>query len=121
MSAGAAFATQFHVAYSSEILGSGTWAGIPYGCASLQLMNCMYGFIDVLDLIRKTENVESAGRIDLTSNLDNDRCCKRQRSKRKSYSPIVKLVSGSTFSMEQEILLSSPKFQRSPSSSGDIS
>lgn len=32
ISAGACFATQFHVAYSSIIAGAGMWAGVPYLC-----------------------------------------------------------------------------------------
>jgi hypothetical protein len=45
ISAGAYFATQFHIAYSSTIIGNGAVAGGPYLCAlgslTTALTNCM--------------------------------------------------------------------------------
>ncbi|CAD5110723.1 DgyrCDS95 [Dimorphilus gyrociliatus] len=80
ISAGAAMATQMHVAYSSETVGVGLMATPgPYYCAEGNLftaLNTCMGFpngIYVEDCITETENFAREGRIDPTSNLRNDK------------------------------------------------
>lgn len=71
ISAGAAFATQMQVAYSSVISGSATWAGVPYLCFSHNMYGCMTmpSYVSVDTLIADTDKFEADGEIDPVSNL----------------------------------------------------
>jgi len=74
ISAGAAFASQFHVAYSSLVKGLASFAGIPYYCAKgllyTALYTCMTDFnVNVDSLITKARDYSSSGDIDATANL----------------------------------------------------
>jgi len=74
ISSGGFMAVQFHVAYSSEIMGVGVFAGGPYYCAqgqlSLAFTNCMYGImLDVNKLISLTKDFEKKHYIDQLANL----------------------------------------------------
>ncbi|XP_021948980.1 uncharacterized protein LOC110846509 [Folsomia candida] len=75
LSSGGAMAMQYHVAFSSEVKGSGVIAGIPYGCARAGLTGanlCMYspsGTI-VANLIRLINDQSAAGNIDSPTNLN---------------------------------------------------
>jgi len=71
-------AVQFHVAYSSEMMGVGVYAGGPYYCAQGQLSNaftnCMYGImLDVNKLISLTKDFEKKYYIDHLANLTKSR------------------------------------------------
>jgi len=77
LSSGGFMAVQYHVAYSSEVMGSGTFAGGPYYCAQAQLSNaftqCMYGImLDVNKLISITKSLPHKD-IDDIVNLTNAR------------------------------------------------
>jgi len=77
LSAGAYFATQFQLAFSSSLIGSGSIAGGPYACAELSvikaLTTCMASpmLINVRNLVTLARRYESDGRIDSLSNLKN--------------------------------------------------
>ncbi|KZS13734.1 Uncharacterized protein APZ42_021099 [Daphnia magna] len=78
ISAGAAMATQFHVAFSADVNGVGIFAGIPYGCAKGSLavaLNCMSSpfLTSVPTLIDRTDGFAQDGTIDPTSNMSGDR------------------------------------------------
>ena len=76
LSAGAYFAVQMEVAYSSTCLGAGVIAGGPYYCSQGSLTrsasDCMllYDLIDIPTLVNYTETMANAGLIDPTSNLE---------------------------------------------------
>ena len=71
ISSGACFATQFHVAYSSIIMGMGSWAGTPFNCYTHWLLSCMNSpsIIDVDKLKDDTLAMGQAGEIDPTGNM----------------------------------------------------
>lgn len=78
ISAGAAFAVQFHVAFSSEVNGVGVVAGLVYHCAEGTLAGaemCMYDpYTIVVDrMINYADNSASEGKIDATSNIAGDK------------------------------------------------
>jgi len=79
LSSGAFFAVQFHVAYSSQVNGSGVIAGGPFYCAqnavSTAVSACMSApmLLDVNKLITLTNQFASEGKIDNTANLKNDK------------------------------------------------
>eukprot|EP01119_Soliformovum_irregulare_P003197 TRINITY_DN13534_c0_g1_i1.p1 TRINITY_DN13534_c0_g1~~TRINITY_DN13534_c0_g1_i1.p1 ORF type:complete len:336 (-),score=58.30 TRINITY_DN13534_c0_g1_i1:37-924(-) len=72
-------AVQYHVAYSSEIMGAGIIAGGPYWCANgnvevaLNACTIYPEYISVLELIAATEYAEGLESIDNTDNMWNDR------------------------------------------------
>ncbi|GAB6021354.1 hypothetical protein CHUAL_003962 [Chamberlinius hualienensis] len=75
ISAGAAFSVQFHVAYSSEVMGVGVVAGVPYYCAQNTLGGaelCMYSpyLTRVNELIQVTDDNAASNSVDDTSNLE---------------------------------------------------
>ncbi|CAF2806942.1 unnamed protein product [Rotaria sp. Silwood2] len=77
ISAGAAMAVQFHMAYSKEISGCGILAGPPYQCAGnvTGITKCMKGpveHISALGILLKLESYTSVGYIDSLSNIEND-------------------------------------------------
>jgi len=79
-SSGAAFAVQFHVAFSSVIVGAGILAGAPYHCAqgehSYVDTTCQKGDdppLDVALYIKVTHDRASLGLLDDPSNLKNSR------------------------------------------------
>lgn len=76
ISSGGYFAAQIHVAYSGTFKGAAVFAGGPYLCAEGSVSNgmnrCMTGLPNrpnVPDLVSKTNNLASAGKIDPLSNL----------------------------------------------------
>lgn len=78
ISAGAAMATIYHFAHSTEVFGVGMVAGIPYNCASGGLMAatmCMSfpNTINVNTLISQANTHAANNRIDPTINLRGDR------------------------------------------------
>ncbi|XP_037037869.1 uncharacterized protein LOC119075507 [Bradysia coprophila] len=78
ISAGAAMATQYHFAHSSEVFGVGMIAGLPYNCASGGLVAatmCMSlpNTVNVNNLISQANTHASNNMIDPTSNLRGDR------------------------------------------------
>lgn len=75
LSAGAFFAIQFHVAFSSELIGVGVFAGGPYYCAegsvSQAMVNCMYvPSTDISKLISEAKDFASKKYIDSLDNLN---------------------------------------------------
>eukprot|EP00730_Choanoeca_flexa_P013702 TRINITY_DN5607_c0_g2_i1.p1 TRINITY_DN5607_c0_g2~~TRINITY_DN5607_c0_g2_i1.p1 ORF type:complete len:340 (+),score=56.70 TRINITY_DN5607_c0_g2_i1:117-1136(+) len=79
VSAGAAFAIQFHVSYSKSIKGVGIIAGPPFYCAAgnidIALNNCMKdpSLIYVQNLIDATDYAFATGTIDDPANIANDK------------------------------------------------
>ena len=75
LSAGGAFAVQFHVGYSSAVSGAGSWAGLAELCFSAYSFNCMYapGLNNAGHLADKTRDIANDGRIDPVVNLEKDR------------------------------------------------
>eukprot|EP00095_Tigriopus_kingsejongensis_P003179 maker-scaffold91_size383040-snap-gene-1.32 protein:Tk03179 transcript:maker-scaffold91_size383040-snap-gene-1.32-mRNA-1 annotation:"hypothetical protein DAPPUDRAFT_194537" len=75
ISAGAYFATQFHVAYSEVIQGCGMWAGGPNLCYARDALLCMNTplIINVSLLTSDTDKIADMGDIDPTANMANDR------------------------------------------------
>eukprot|EP01133_Synstelium_polycarpum_P003864 gene3864-4468_t len=79
ISSGAYIAVQYHVAYSSEIVGAGVVAGGPYYCANGNVVtaqtSCMADpdLISLDELWAATEYAEATFTIDSTSNLANTR------------------------------------------------
>jgi len=75
LSAGAFMAVQFHIAYSSQVNGSGILAGGPYYCAQGSLTtattSCMAApiLLDVNKLISTTDTFAREKKIDDTANL----------------------------------------------------
>ncbi|CAL8131438.1 unnamed protein product [Orchesella dallaii] len=74
ISSGAAMATQFHFAHSSELLGVGVFAGVPYMCGYGGLAaatTCMStpALVNVAWLITEANSVAAAGNIDSTANV----------------------------------------------------
>jgi len=75
LSAGAFFAVQYEVAFSSEIMGAGIFAGGPYYCAQgnegYAFIQCMYALmsIPVSTLVSQTQTWASSGKVDPVSNL----------------------------------------------------
>jgi len=86
-------AVQYHIAYSSEVMGSGTFAGGPFYCAQGQLSNaftqCMYGImLDVNKLITITKNLPDKN-IDNIVNLTNSRVFLYSGSRDSTVYPVV--------------------------------
>ena len=82
ISSGAYMAVQFHIAYSSMVIGAGVVAGGPFYCAQnnskTATKNCMLPDASdpvppVEGLITFTNTIEKAGAIDPTSHLKNSR------------------------------------------------
>ncbi|KAJ6639883.1 hypothetical protein Bhyg_12630 [Pseudolycoriella hygida] len=82
LSAGAAMATQFHFAHSSEVFGAGIVAGchspVPYNCAAGGLVAAtmcmtMPAATNVNTLITQTNQRHSNGQIDSPANIRGDR------------------------------------------------
>jgi len=78
ISAGAAMATQFHFAHSTEVFGVGMIAGLPYNCASTGLIGatmCMSfpNSVNVNTLITQANSFAATNQIDPTSNIRGDR------------------------------------------------
>jgi len=79
LSAGAYMAVQFHVAYSSQVNGSGVIAGGPFYCAQNSMTTavsaCMSApmLLDVNKLITLTSQFVQENKIDNTVNLKNDK------------------------------------------------
>jgi len=79
LSAGAYMAVQFHIAYSSQVNGSGIVAGGPFYCAqnsmTTALSSCMSApmLLDVNKLITLTNQFASENKIDNTVNLKNSK------------------------------------------------
>jgi len=78
ISAGAAMATQFHFAHSTEVFGCGMIAGLPYNCASTGLAGatlCMSfpAAVNVNVLITQANAFAATNHIDPTSNIRGDR------------------------------------------------
>jgi len=77
LSSGAYFSTQFQIAYSSSVIGSGSIAGGPFACAELSMVKalttCMSSpmTINVRNLVNLAKRYESEGNIDSLSNLKN--------------------------------------------------
>jgi poly(3-hydroxybutyrate) depolymerase len=75
LSAGGAFATQFHIAFSNEVFGAGVFAGLPYTCGkggladASQCMSIPDFFAPIANLIANAEGLSSQGVIDPVSNL----------------------------------------------------
>jgi predicted esterase len=75
LSAGAYFATQFQVAFSSHVMGAGIVSGGPYGCAELNMQRALIACmslpsqIDVSKLVAMTKRFESERRIDALANM----------------------------------------------------
>jgi poly(3-hydroxybutyrate) depolymerase len=79
ISSGGAMAAQLHLAFSSEISGSGIVAGPPYYCAEgntlLAITECLYGpaaLIPVEKLENQLQSYVTAGSADPTSHIKND-------------------------------------------------
>jgi poly(3-hydroxybutyrate) depolymerase len=79
ISSGGAMAAQLHLAFSSEISGSGIVAGPPYYCAQGNVLvattECLYGpaqLIPVAKLENQLQSYVQAGSADPTSHLKND-------------------------------------------------
>jgi hypothetical protein len=72
-------ATQFHVAFSSRVMGVGTVAGSAYWCAKGNLITALNACmtlpnqVNVNDLRNQANNYANSGDIDPTSNMRNDR------------------------------------------------
>ncbi|XP_018009944.1 uncharacterized protein LOC108667432 [Hyalella azteca] len=78
VSSGAAMATQLHVALSSTVHGVALFAGVVFHCAQgllSEALVCMEtpALVPVATLISETDNMESRGSIDSTSNLVGDK------------------------------------------------
>ena len=79
LSAGAAMATQFHVAHSSLVNGAALIAGVPYYCSAGSISNslgrCMKGDepIPTAELVELTSRLALEGSIDPIAGLANDR------------------------------------------------
>jgi poly(3-hydroxybutyrate) depolymerase len=80
LSSGAYMAGQFHVAFSSTVVGAGIIAGGPYGCAEGQLATalnrCMQTHIGTPDparLLQRAEALAQQGAIDALAGLLGDR------------------------------------------------
>jgi poly(3-hydroxybutyrate) depolymerase len=80
LSSGAYMAGQFHVAFSTEVVGAGIVAGGPYGCAEgrleLALQRCMatnLGKPDPAALFAEATKLAESGGIDPLTNLADDR------------------------------------------------
>jgi len=78
ISAGAAMATQYHFAHSTEVFGVGMIAGLPYNCASTGLIGAtmcmsMPTTVNVNNLISQANSFASSNMIDPTSNIRGDR------------------------------------------------
>ncbi|EGD72385.1 polyhydroxybutyrate depolymerase [Salpingoeca rosetta] len=79
ISAGGAFASQFHVAHSSNLVGAAIFAGPPYDCAHANmeaaLMNCMKEpmLIQVDKLVQAAKTAATLNAIDDTSNMSGDK------------------------------------------------
>lgn len=79
ISAGAFFSFQFHVAFSSDVMGAAGIAGGPFYCAggteSGAFVKCMYATetIDVSSLVAQTKSYASSGDIDDPSNMADDK------------------------------------------------
>jgi poly(3-hydroxybutyrate) depolymerase len=82
ISSGGYMAVQFHVAYSSNVIGAGIVAGGPYYCAqnqaSMAVKNCMQPDKDdpvpaVNKLVDFTQSAADASAVDATTNLKNAR------------------------------------------------
>lgn len=77
VSSGAAFASQFHMAFSEDIQGSGVWAGIVPFCYARAFLGCMSSPATVslwmTELFIDTNYLASIGKIDDTINLIGDR------------------------------------------------
>jgi len=76
ISSGSMMATQFHFAHSSEISGSGVFAGGPYLCGlgGLSAATCMLlpNTVSTLWLIAQANTLAGLGQIDRTSNIRGD-------------------------------------------------
>ena len=79
ISAGGAFASQFHVAHSQKLAGAAIFAGPPYFCAQanmeIALTSCMKepALVSVPALLKETERAFGIGSIDDPKNLANDK------------------------------------------------
>ncbi|KAF2351537.1 Alpha/Beta hydrolase fold, partial [Trinorchestia longiramus] len=78
ISAGAAMATQLHVALSATVQGAALFAGVPFHCAQgllAEALTCMSapGLVPLATLISETNSMEARGSIDATVNLADDR------------------------------------------------
>ena len=79
LSAGAAMATQFHVAHSSLVKGAGLVAGVPYYCSAGSIGNslgrCMKADepIPTAELVELTSRLALEGSVDPIAGLANDR------------------------------------------------
>ncbi|ELU01779.1 hypothetical protein CAPTEDRAFT_107773, partial [Capitella teleta] len=79
LSSGASMATQFHVAYSSQVMGVAMFAGSPYWCARGMLGTatgaCMSlpSLIDLPKIYEQVDSYESSGDIDPTENMLSDK------------------------------------------------
>jgi len=73
LSAGGAFATQFHVAFSDDIVGVGSFAGVADTCFVDYSYFCMTApaFESTHLLVRNVEALDRQGRIDPTANMAN--------------------------------------------------
>jgi hypothetical protein len=77
LSAGGFMAVQYHVAFSSELLGAGVFAGGPYYCArdrgALYAINhCMtIAAFDISNLANSAHQFAQSGYIDSLAHLDN--------------------------------------------------
>jgi len=94
LSSGAYMAGQYHVAFSSEVIGAGIYAGGPYYCAQGQLAtaftNCMYGImIDVNKLVTLTKGFSQKQTIDNVANLTNTRAYLYSGNKDSVVYPVV--------------------------------
>lgn len=77
ISAGAAFSVQFHVAFSSEVMGAGIVDGVVYYCAGATVSGaelCMSSpeLINVDYLVQITKNTAATGFADNVSNMQGD-------------------------------------------------
>ncbi|ELT87181.1 hypothetical protein CAPTEDRAFT_207153 [Capitella teleta] len=79
LSSGASMATQFHVAYSSHVMGVAMFAGSPYWCARGMLTRstvaCMSlpNWINLPAIYKQVDSYESNGDIDPTENMLTDK------------------------------------------------
>eukprot|EP01099_Mayorella_cantabrigiensis_P003611 TRINITY_DN2733_c0_g1_i1.p1 TRINITY_DN2733_c0_g1~~TRINITY_DN2733_c0_g1_i1.p1 ORF type:complete len:347 (-),score=54.30 TRINITY_DN2733_c0_g1_i1:321-1361(-) len=78
LSSGAFFAVQYHVAFSSKLMGCGVVAGGPYYCAEGNLLRaeetCAYiGGVQIDPLIKQAQVYAANGDIDALSNLGQSR------------------------------------------------
>jgi poly(3-hydroxybutyrate) depolymerase len=96
LSSGAYMAGQFHVAFSTTLIGVGLVAGGPYGCAEGQLagalnrcMQTSLGAPDPTRLHELAENLATQGRIDPLTGLAGDRVYVFSGSKDETVTPPV--------------------------------